>query len=72
MSVALNGWATHKAAAPYPYQLTSYTNPQTGAAWTAAGLDTAQIGYRANVSQTTARRVSTLWALVEFQPVATT
>ncbi|MFD8254678.1 hypothetical protein, partial [Streptomyces werraensis] len=72
VSVAVNGWATHKAAAPFPYQLTSYTNPQTGAAWTAASLDTAQIGYRANVSQTTARRVSTLWALVEFQPVTTT
>ncbi|MFI8299991.1 hypothetical protein ACIGCZ_29105 [Streptomyces nigra] len=69
VSVALTGWATHKAAAPYPYQLTSYTNPQTGAAWTPAALDTAQIGYRANVSQTTTRRVSTLWALVEFQPV---
>ncbi|MFK0062621.1 hypothetical protein ACIQTN_25765 [Streptomyces werraensis] len=72
VSVALNGWATHKAAAPYPYQLTSYTNPQTGTAWTPAALDTAQIGYRANVSQTTARRVSTLWALVEFQPLTTT
>ncbi|MFK0124886.1 hypothetical protein ACIQSP_16415 [Streptomyces nigra] len=71
VSVALTGWATHKAAAPYPYQLTAYTNPQTGTAWTPAALDTAQIGYRANVSQATTRRVSTLWALVEFQPLTT-
>jgi len=68
VSVALNGWATHKAAAPFVYQLTSYTDPQTGAAWTPTRLDTAQIGYRANVSQITSRRVSTLWALVEFVP----
>lgn len=71
VSVALNGWATHKAAAPFVPQLTSYTDPQTGGAWTTALLDTAQIGYRSNVSQTTARRVSTLWALVETVPRAT-
>ncbi|MDJ1137930.1 hypothetical protein [Streptomyces iconiensis] len=68
VSVALNGWATHKAAAPYLPQLTSYTNPQTGGAWTPALLDTAQIGVRGDVSQATQRRVSTLWALVEFVP----
>lgn len=71
VSVALNGWATHKAASPFPYQLTSYTDPQAGGAWTQALLDTAQIGYRSNVSQTTARRVSALWALAETVPVTT-
>lgn len=71
VSVALNGWASHKAAAPFVYQLTSYTDPQAGGAWTTALLDQAQIGYRGNVSQTTARRVSTLWALVETIPITT-
>lgn len=61
-------WSVHRGQSPRPYQLTSYTNPQTGAAWTAATLDTMQIGYRGDVSQTTARRVSTLWALVDFVP----
>lgn len=71
VSVALNGWATHKAAAPFVYQLVSYTDPQSGGAWTTALLDQAQIGYRSNVSQTTARRVSTLWLLVETVPLTT-
>jgi hypothetical protein len=68
VSVALNGWATHKAAAPFIHQLTSYVDPQAGGAWTIALLNAAQIGYRSNVSQTTARRVSALWALVETVP----
>lgn len=71
VSVALNGWATHKAGSPFVSQLVSYTDPQAGGAWTPALLDTAQIGYRTNVSQTTVRRVSTLWLLVEFVPAAT-
>lgn len=68
-SVNVNGWSTHKAAVPRLYQLTTYANPQTSTAWTRATLATAQIGYRSNVSQTTARRISTLWALVEYVPV---
>ncbi|MGW6009710.1 hypothetical protein [Streptomyces sp. NPDC055210] len=71
VSVALNGWASQKSAAPYVYQLTSYTDPQAGGAWTQALLDTAQIGYRTNVSQATTRRVSALWALVETVPITT-
>ncbi|ELP64177.1 hypothetical protein PV735_05285 [Streptomyces turgidiscabies] len=71
VSVALNGWASQKSAAPYVYQLTSYTDPQAGGAWTQALLDTAQIGYRTNVSQATTRRVSALWALVETIPLTT-
>jgi hypothetical protein len=71
VSVALNGWATHRAGSPFVHQLVSYTDPQAGGAWTPALLDTAQIGYRANVSQTTVRRVSTLWLLVEFVPTST-
>ncbi|WP_432164868.1 hypothetical protein [Streptomyces sp. bgisy031] len=65
VSIAVNGWATHKSAMPYVPQLTSYTNPQTGAAWTRAALDNAQIGVRTNVNQASTRRVSALWALVE-------
>ncbi|MFE9935863.1 hypothetical protein [Streptomyces hirsutus] len=68
VSVALAGWATNKATAPYVPQLTSYANPQSGTAWTRAALDTAQIGVRANISQATARRVSALWAIVEYVP----
>jgi hypothetical protein len=61
-------WSVHRGQSPRPYQLTSYTSPQDSAAWTAAKLDNMQIGYRSNVSQTTARRISTLWALVDFIP----
>lgn len=67
-SINLNGWTTHKAAVPRLYQLNSYTDPQSGGAWTPAKLDTAQIGYRTNVSQVTTRRVTGLWALVEVIP----
>lgn len=66
--VNVNGWQTHLATAGKTYQLTSYVDPQAGSAWTAALLDTTQIGYRTNVSQSSVRRVSTLWALVEFVP----
>lgn len=72
VSVAVNGWNSHKASAPFVHQLTSYTDPQAGGAWTPTLLDTAQIGYRGDVSQTTVRRVSTVWALVEFVPDAGT
>lgn len=68
VSVAVSGWASHRSAAPFVHQLVSYTDPQTGTAWTPSRIDSAQIGYRANVSQTTVRRVSTLWLLVEFVP----
>ncbi|AZS06653.1 minor tail protein [Streptomyces phage Hiyaa] len=61
-------WSAHRGQSPRPYQLTSYTDPQDGSAWTAAKLDSAQIGYRSSVSQTTIRRVTAVWALVEFVP----
>lgn len=61
-------WGTHRGQSPRPYQLTSYTSPQDSGAWTAAKLDNMQIGYRGDVSQTTARRISNLWALVDFVP----
>lgn len=59
---------THATAIPKLHKLTSYTNPQTAAAWTTAGLDNMQVGYRSNVSQSTQRRISTIWALAEYLP----
>ncbi|MEU3945459.1 hypothetical protein [Streptomyces sp. NPDC029526] len=71
VSVASTTWAVHSGVSPRPYFLTAYTNPETGTAWTPAALEGLQIGYRGNVSQTTVRRVSTLWALVEYVPATT-
>ncbi|WP_432111161.1 hypothetical protein [Streptomyces sp. YPW6] len=68
VTVANTSWSVHVGTSPRPYQLTAYTNPQDGAAWTPTALDGIQIGYRGDVSQTTVRRVSTLWALVEVAP----
>lgn len=54
----------------FGYQLTSYVDPTTTAAWTPTGtnsLDNMQIGVRA-VDATPDILVSTLWALVEFVP----
>ncbi|MFD7884092.1 hypothetical protein ACFV3N_16835 [Streptomyces bauhiniae] len=70
VSVASTTWSVHSAVSPRPYLLTAYTNPQSGAAWTPSSLDSMQIGYRVNVSQVTTRRVSNLWALVEFVPAS--
>lgn len=49
------------------YQLTSYTDPQAGGAWTTSLLDTAQIGIQA-IDATPDINVTTLWALVEYVP----
>lgn len=70
IQVNLNGWSTNYRIVPRTPRLTSYTSPQAGGPWTAALLDSMQIGYRSNVSQTSTRRVSALWALVEFVPAA--
>ncbi|MFD3646383.1 hypothetical protein ACFWUT_23305 [Streptomyces cyaneofuscatus] len=70
VTVANTSWSVHAGVSPRPYRLTAYTNPQSGSAWTPADLDSIQIGYRGDVSQTTVRRVSTLWALVEVVPAA--
>lgn len=68
VSVAVNGFNTHDVTLPRTYKLTSYTDPQGSGVWTPALLDSMQIGYRTNVSQSTSRRVSGLWALVEYVP----
>ncbi|MET7746193.1 LamG-like jellyroll fold domain-containing protein [Streptomyces sp. NPDC005385] len=64
--VNLASFATHVNNTIRPYQLHSYADPQGSGAWTPKLLDTAQIGYRGNVAQTSTRRVSTLWLLVEL------
>lgn len=71
VTVANTSWSVHAGQSPRPYQLTAYVNPQGSAAWTPSALDGIQIGVRGDVSQTTVRRVSTLWALVDFQPLTT-
>jgi len=63
-------WLTHYKAFPATYSLTSYTNPQSGAAWTPAALDTMQIGMQANTASINEIRVSTIWALVEYVPAS--
>lgn len=65
-SVAVSGWSTHALATPKVHAITAYTNPQTSTAWTPTTLDSLQIGYRGDVSQTTQRRITTLWTLVEY------
>lgn len=68
-AVNVNGWTTHKASSPKIPQLTSYTDPTTGAPWQATGtnsLDNMQIGYQADVSSANEIRISALWALVEY------
>lgn len=71
-TVANTSWSVHAGQSPRPYMLTAYVNPQGSAVWTPTALDGIQIGVRGDVSQTTVRRVSTLWALVDFQPLTTT
>lgn len=64
-------WTTHTTVAPRNHKLVSYTDPQAGGAWTAAKLDTMQIGMENQTSVTTEVRVSAVWALVEYVPVTT-
>lgn len=65
--INVNGWITNRVSAPYVYNLTAYKTP-SGANWDAASLFSTQIGYENTISSTNARRVSTLWALVEYVP----
>ena len=66
VTCSVNGWATHTSAAVRLYSLTSYANPSTSDPWTVEDLDDIQIGYTTVTSASVARRVSTLWALVEY------
>jgi hypothetical protein len=64
-SFAVNGWDTDINAFPFVYQLTSYTDPQAGGAWTSSLINTMQIGVTNATSSTNEIRVSTLWAEVD-------
>lgn len=72
ISAAISGWRTGGVVAagnPQPSaNILAYVNPQGSVAWTAPALDSIQVGYRANVSQTSVRRVTKVWALVEYVP----
>jgi hypothetical protein len=62
-------WVTNALTQPQNYQLTSYTDPTTSAAWTVTGtnsLTNAQIG--AATGNTNDVHVTALWALVEYAP----
>jgi len=67
ISQASASWFTNDDTVPSNYQLTSYTDPQAGGAWTRALLDTAQIGVRAP-DATPDVFVSHMWAVVEYVP----
>ena len=72
LPVNINGWRTHANAVPKTHRITAYVNPQGSVAWTVSAINSMQIGYRGNVSQTAVRRMSSIWALVEYVPASTT
>ena len=62
------GWTTHTTVTPRNYQLHAYVNPQDSLAWLTSTLNSMQIGMENQISSTVETRVSTIWALVEYQP----
>lgn len=69
VTLAATTWATNDdSSGLQQYKVTSYTDPQTGGAWTAAKLDTMQIGAK-TTDGSPATRVSTLWGIIEYQVV---
>ncbi|WP_435111869.1 hypothetical protein, partial [Nocardiopsis synnemataformans] len=69
LSCALNGWVTHGVSDAHLYTLTSQVDPDASEEqrWTPAQLDGIEIGYTTVTSATVQRRVTTLWALVEYR-----
>lgn len=67
VSLASASYFTHDDTSGFKqYKLTSYTDPQTGGEWTAAKIDTMQIGAKTS-DGTPATRISKLWAIIEYQ-----
>jgi hypothetical protein len=60
-----SGWVTNNQTVPRNYMLTAYRTP-TGNDWTAASLESAQIGLTATTTRDV--WVTALWALVEYNP----
>lgn len=76
ISCSVNGWRTGGVVTtgnPQPWaNIITYVNPATGSAWTPAELNNVQAGYRANVSQTSTRRVTDVWVIIEHTPTSST
>lgn len=67
VTLALATWASQDdTSGTQQYKVTAYTDPQSGGSWTAAKLDSVQIGAK-TTDGNPATRVSTLWALIEYQ-----
>lgn len=63
-------WRTNTTATPWLYPLITYQDPDN-ANWTQSTLDSMQIGYIQTATNAQAVAVSTLWALVEYDPLLT-
>lgn len=67
VSLASATWFTHDdTSGAKQYKVTSYTDPQSGGAWTAAKIDSMQIGAKTSDGNP-ATRVSALWAVIEYK-----
>jgi len=72
INVAVTAWNTHDDGLVKVYNLVSYTDPTTAAAWTPTGtnsLDNAQIGFTSS-DATPDPLITAAWLLVEYVPVA--
>jgi hypothetical protein len=76
LNVNVNGFRTGGVAAagdPQPsLNIIAYVDPTTTVAWTATQLDSIQVGYKQSTAQTSVRRVTKVWAGVEYVPSSTT
>lgn len=61
-------WFTNYPSTPRTYPLTAYTRPMMGLPWTAAALDSLEIGVRETSDSNATIRIATMWALVEYSP----
>lgn len=72
VTLASTSWFAHDdSTGSQQYKVTAYVDPQSGGAWTAAKLDTMQIGAK-TTDASPATRVSALWALIEYVPFTVT
>lgn len=67
VTLALATWASNDdTSGTQQFKVTAYTDPQNGGSWTAAKLDSIQIGAK-TTDGTPATRVTAIWAIVEYQ-----
>lgn len=62
-------WLTNASASPRNYALTTYQDPDSSN-WTKTTLDSMQIGYTQTATNVQTIAVSTVWALVDYTPLA--